>query len=199
VDVYVDRMSEIIKRHQRELGPSVTVVDLGCGDFKVGRRLAALVPEMEYVGCDIVPELILHHRKAEASRRFAFSALDIVTDDLPVGDSGLVRQVLQHLPNADVQRVLNKLGKYHAVYITEGQPATREGPFNPDKPIGSGMRFDWQAGRGRGLEFDQPPFNVTVTELFRTSSTPYEEIVTVQLHSALTTGLPKRAEGDSLS
>jgi SAM-dependent methyltransferase len=181
VDIYVERMSFIIRQHQRELRRSVRVLDLGCGDFTVGRQLTERIPEMSYIGCDIVPELIQHHAETEANSRISFRRLDIVTDDLPNADVVLARQVLQHLPNADVECILRKLGKYHAAYITEGQPATAEGPFNPDKPIGSGMRFNWQTGHGRGLEFDKPPFNRFVREICRTTSTPLGQIVTFQV------------------
>ena len=178
VETYVYQMSQVIAQHQRDLGRPAKVIDLGCGDFSVGRALAARVPEMTYTGCDIVPEVIQHHVGTFADSRISFRVLDVVTDDLPDGDIVLARQVLQHLPNADVSRVLTKLLTYSAAYITEGQPTTIEGPFNPDKPIGSGMRFNWRTGRGRGLEFDKPPFHLAVKEICRGRSSPLEEVVT---------------------
>jgi hypothetical protein len=178
VEIYVEQLSQIIAQHQRDLGRPVKVIDLGCGDFSVGRQLAGRVPEMTYIGCDIVPEVIQHHINTVVDSRISFRVLDVVTDDLPDGDIILARQVLQHLPNSDVSRVLKKLLKYRAAYITEGQPTIIEGPFNPDKPIGSGMRFNWQTGRGRGLEFDKPPFDLSVEVVCRGRSSSFEEVVT---------------------
>lgn len=182
VDRYVERMSEIITGHGRDLGRPVAVVDLGCGDFEVGRRLLERVPAIAYLGCDIVPELIRHHAASTKDARAAFKVLDMVHDHLPDGDVCLVRQVLQHLSNADIARVLPKLAKYKAVYVSEGHPAIVEGPVNPDKPVGSGVRFDWRNGRGRGVEFDQPPFNLRVEEVLRVASTSAENVVTFRVH-----------------
>jgi hypothetical protein len=165
-DRYVSAIAEALAAHARTLGRAPTVVDLGCGDFEVGRALIERLPDMRYLGCDIVPELIEAHRRRHASERVGFCALDIVADPLPAGDVCLVRQVFQHLSNDEVARVLAKLD-YPFVYVTEAQPKERVGPVNPDKEPGADVRFDWRASRGRGLELDQPPFDCTVEELVR--------------------------------
>ena len=95
------------------------MIDLGCGDFTVGRELTERLKNVKYTGCDIVPELIAHNARAFSNHRIAFKALDIVHDELPDGDICLVRQVLQHLPNEDIKHVLAKLANYKAVFITE--------------------------------------------------------------------------------
>jgi len=157
------------------------VVDLGCGDFSVGRQLLEHVRAMNYVGCDIVPELIRVHAASVDDPRVSFRQLDIVTGELPEGDICLVRQVLQHLSNADIGRVLDKLAKYPAVYITEGYPLTLEGPPNPDKLTGPGVRWDWRTGRGRGIELDLPPFDLRVQEVCRVASNELEEVATFRV------------------
>ena len=100
--VYVNGMAELLQRHIQELGRPLTVVDLGCGDFEVGRELVARIPDLAYIGCDIVPELIEHNTRNYATDRISFRRLDIVTDPLPIADVCLVRQVLQHLSNAEI-------------------------------------------------------------------------------------------------
>jgi hypothetical protein len=77
---------------------------------------------------------------------------------------------LQHLSNADISCVLKKLAKHHAVYITEGYPVTLEGSPNPDKPSGSGVRWDWRTGRGPGIELDLPPFSLRADEVCRVAA-----------------------------
>lgn len=181
VETYVTCISDRITQHQRELGREIVVVDLGCGDFSVGRRLLECTPNMTYIGCDLVPELIAHHRSQATHSNASFQRVDIVTDPLPKGDIVLVRQVLQHLSNDNVRTVLDKLTIYDRIFVTEGQPIYRQGPPNPDKPIGSGMRFDWRTGRGCGLELDKPPFNLKTDEVCRAASTEVEVAVTVQL------------------
>jgi hypothetical protein len=107
--------------------------------------------------------------------------MDIVSDELPQADVCLVRQVLQHLPNKDIKAVLAKLAKYEAVFITEGYPMIEEGPINPDLPLGAGVRFNLQTGRGRGVELDKPPYNERIEEVCRIQLPPIEVIVTFRV------------------
>jgi hypothetical protein len=181
-DVYVECISRIVEGHCQESDRPLTVVDLGCGDFSVGRQLLERTENMKYIGCDIVPELIGAHTANVQDPRASFRELDIVSGDLPDGDICLVREVLQHLCNSDVSRVLKKLGKYKHVYITEARPVILEGPANPDKPSGPGVRWDWRTGRGRGIELDQPPFGLQVEEVCRGRHNALEEVVTFRVH-----------------
>jgi SAM-dependent methyltransferase len=69
------------------------VVDLGCGDFEVARRI--LSPELIYVGCDVVPGLVARNEARFATEHIEFRNLDVVTDPLPEGDLCIIRQVFQ--------------------------------------------------------------------------------------------------------
>jgi SAM-dependent methyltransferase len=180
VDAYVEGMARLLERHAEELGRPPTVVDLGCGDFRVGQALAARVPDLIYIGCDLVPEMIAHHTKTYANERISFRELDIVVDPLPEGDICLVRQVLQHLSNAEIMRVLQR-ANYQYLYVTEGQPAVREGAVNPDKDTSADIRFDWSKGRGRGVELNEPPYSLTTQEMFRVHAHPTELIITERI------------------
>jgi Methyltransferase domain len=164
---YVDAMAPIILTHLKDFGGQATILDLGCGDFSIGSQLLKRLPPIQYLGCDVVPEIIEYNRKEYASPRVQFQALDMVCDDLPNGDICLVRQVFQHLSNSDIARVLPKLRKFNCVYVTEGQPLVRFGKPNPDKPANAEVRFDWRTGYGRGVELDQPPWNLCVEEVSR--------------------------------
>ena len=180
MEIYVDRMSALLLAHAQELGRPLRIVDLGCGDFEVARALLQRLPGFTYVGCDIVPELVAYNQKNNAGPGITFRQLDIVSDPLPEGDVCLVRQVLQHLSNADISDFLLKV-RFPLVYVTEGHPAVRVGPFNPDKAVGHEVRFDWNTGKGRGVELDKPPFNAQTTEVFRAAVPPYEVVVTERL------------------
>jgi SAM-dependent methyltransferase len=188
---YVQRMAELLRRHSAELGRPLTIVDLGCGDFQVGRALLEHLPASDYVGCDIVPELIAHNNAAYATDRIGFRQLDLVSDPLPDGDVCLVRQVLQHLSNADIIAFLNR-ADYRWIYLTEGHPAVRTGTVNPDKSAGHDVRFDWRTGRGRGVELDRPPFNLATQELFRVAVPPHEVIVTERVFAARRGGVAEK-------
>ena len=132
-----------------------------------------------YLGCDVVPEIIEHNRKEYGSSRVRFQVLDIVCEDLPDGDICLVRQVFQHLSNRDIAQVLPKLRKFRYVYVTEGQPLVQVGKPNPDKPANSDVRFNWRTGYGRGVELDQPPWNLCVEEVSRVPELVHEKEVIV--------------------
>jgi hypothetical protein len=177
VGVYVSNIVKLIKQDAERLGRPVSVVDLGCGDFQVGQALVSQLPGITYIGCDIVPELIDYNGKAFGSSNVRFELLDIVSGELPKGDICLVRQVLQHLSNREIASFLERQD-YAYLYITEGHPNQRTGSPNPDKLTGADVRFDWQTGKGRGVELDQAPFNCVVEEVCRTTAPPHEIIIT---------------------
>lgn len=135
----------------------LSVCDLGCGDFNVGKELVRHTKK--YVGLDIVPSLIDHNKSTFKEAHLEFHCLDIAVDDLPSGDCVLLRQVLQHVSNAEVQRILDKLTDFKYVIITEHIP---KGDFEPNKDIisGQGTRLKKQSG----LNVVAPPFNFKVKE-----------------------------------
>lgn len=141
----------------------ITIVDLGCGDFRVGRQF--LAPGIRYIGIDVVPELIAYNTRAFGGGAATFVCGDIVHDELPPGDICLVRQVLQHLSNAEIAKILDKLRAYEVSLITEHYPKDLSGwKANVDKPHGGDVRF----GDNSAVFLDQPPFNVANAQLVLT-------------------------------
>jgi hypothetical protein len=67
------------------------------------------------------------------------------------------------------------------VCITESYPVEEVGPVNPDKPTNLDVRFDWRAGRGRGVELDKPPFSLPTREQLRVPRGTTEILVTFQV------------------
>jgi hypothetical protein len=133
----------------------MTVVDLGCGDFSVGQRIASGCGR--YIGVDIVKPLVDRNRATFGSSTVSFLHANIVEDELPEGDVCLVRQVFQHLSNDQILAVLPKLEQYGWSFITEHHPSEfRLLQPNKDKPHGGSIR----AGQRSGVFLDQPPFNV---------------------------------------
>ena len=135
----------------------LTVCDLGCGDFNVGKELLGYTNR--YMAIDIVSGLITRNRQKFKADNLQFHCLDIALDDLPSGECAIFRQVLQHLSNAEVQSVVGKLYHYKYVILTEHLP---EGEFVPNKDIisGQGIRLKKQSG----LNLLAPPFNLNVKE-----------------------------------
>lgn len=139
--------------------PTMDAVDLGCGDFDVGRQLRPLFGR--YVACDVVPELIAHHRSGPDAETVDFRCIDISLDPLPEGDVVFIRQVLQHLPNAMIQQLIPGLQAYRWLVLTEHLPATADFVPNLDKPIGPETRLDRDAS---GVDLCAPPFDLRPLE-----------------------------------
>jgi SAM-dependent methyltransferase len=132
------------------------VVDLGCGDFRVGRLIAPACAR--YIGVDVVRPLIEENTRRHGSATVTFQCLDITADTLPNGELCLIREVFQHLSNADVLAVLRRVRKYPFVLVTDVQPKDHAGyRVNRDKARGAGSRLLYRSL----LRLDQPPFNVT--------------------------------------
>ena len=105
----------------RSLPCPPSVVDLGCGDFSVGEQLRPHCGA--YVACDVVPDLIQRNKEKFAAAQVDFRCLDIIERDLPDGDIVFLRQVLQHLNNSQISRVVQKLYRYKFLVLTEHVPA----------------------------------------------------------------------------
>ncbi len=156
VDPYVERIRQWANEHQ---GQSLVAVDLGCGDFRVGNRIFTLFKH--YIAADIVPDLIQHHKANHQEPNLEFHCVDAIEDELPTGDVVFVRQVLQHLSNVQVGKILGKLKNYGYLIITEHLPA--EGQLkvkNADKVHGGKIRMN----EGSGLYLEDPPFSLSALE-----------------------------------
>ncbi|RAJ13455.1 class I SAM-dependent methyltransferase [Olleya aquimaris] len=174
---------EVLKTFLTSFKQPLVVADLGCGDFNIGKQLVQHTKQ--YIGVDIVPELIAHNIKTFKADNLQFQCLDIAQDQLPKADCVIVRQVLQHLSNAEVQSVLNKLSNYKYIVLTEHVP---QGDFVPNKDIisGQGIRLKKQSG----LDIIQPPFNFkvkTTTELLTIELNQNKGIIKTTLYQSIAT------------
>ncbi len=153
VEPYVRAVSEFLDSFKEP----ITVCDLGCGDFNVGQQLTEHTKK--YIGVDIVPELIQRNKKLFKADNLEFLCLDISKDELPEADCILLKEVLQHLSNAEVLSVVNKLSAYKYVILTEHIP---NGEFEPNKNIisGQGTRLKKKSG----LNLLKSPFSLKVME-----------------------------------
>jgi hypothetical protein len=149
---------EAIERWMAEQHEPLNAVDLGCGDFAVGSQIRGLFTG--YTACDVVPELIEHNRQRFRSLDVDFRQLDICNDPLPPGDIVFIRQVLQHLSNYDVQKVLGKVKQnYRLLILTEHLPSSEQFRPNVDHKMGRGIRLS----AGSGLVITDPPFSFVAT------------------------------------
>ena len=152
----------IIKPYIREVSlflasfeQPISVCDLGCGDFNIGKEL--VYNTSRYNAIDIVPKLIERNKSIFKDNNLEFHCLDISSDVLPKGDCAIVRQVLQHLSNAEVNCIERKLRNFKYVILTEHIPV---GKFTANKDIisGQGIRIKHHSG----IDLLKPPFNFEV-------------------------------------
>mgnify|MGYP003110238678 CR=1 FL=1 len=163
-----DPYIQVVRTFLRSFDSALVVCDLGCGDFNVGRQLISSAKK--YVAVDIVSDLIEHNKKTFKAANLEFHCLDIATDALPPGDCAILRNVLQHLSNADIEQIVPKLSGFDHVIVTEHVP---EGDFSPNADIisGQGIRLKKESG----VDLTAPPFNFRVKAKERWLSLPYEE------------------------
>ncbi len=145
----------VVQNFLKSLDEKLTVLDLGCGDFNIGKELVHF--SKKYIAIDIVEELIAYNEQKFHSDNLSFHSLDIAKDDLPDADCVIIRQVLQHLSNAEIKQVLRKLTKYKYVILTEHMP---EGEFTPNIDIisGQGTRLK----KNSGVDVTVKPFNFKI-------------------------------------
>lgn len=151
VKPYLDAVISFLTSHNN----SLTVCDLGCGDFNIGKHLTQHTKY--YLAIDIVDELIERNKGKFNNDNLEFLCLDIAEDDLPKADCIIIRQVLQHLSNAEILNIVKKLTNYKYVILTEHLP---HGNFeaNTDKIASQGIRLKEKSG----VNLLEPPFNLKV-------------------------------------
>jgi hypothetical protein len=159
-DAITSSYVDVVRNFVRERGVR-SIADLGCGDFRVGGQL--LSEGVDYVGVDIVRPLIEHNQRSFAGPRVRFEQLNLIEQEGPAAELGLLRQVLQHLSNAEIARVLENCRHYRYLIVTEHLPVAGGTP-NLDKPHGPDIRlYD-----GSGVFLELPPFSLDVELLLET-------------------------------
>jgi len=160
---YVTAVTEFIQKQQCR-----TIVDVGCGDFRVGRELTGR-SEVQYHCIDVVPELIARNQRQWGSSRIAFSCRDATKDGLPPGEVCLIRQVLQHLSNLQIVEILRNCQTYPYLIVTEHiWPACQKAAPNIDIHHGVETRVEF----GSYVDLSQPPFCRQIDSILCTVNQP---------------------------
>jgi SAM-dependent methyltransferase len=143
----------------QSFGEKPDVVDLGCGDFNIGSRIRPYCGK--YVGVDVVEGLVKRNIEKYGNANVDFRAIDITNEDLPKGDVVFIRQVLQHLSNSEIEKVVAKLPtSYRFIVLTEHLPVDSFVP-NQDKPRGFQVRLELEKAAS-GIVLTKPPFKLKV-------------------------------------
>jgi len=157
VEPYIEAIARWAREHEAS---RLVALDLGCGDFHVGSRIHDLFDR--YIAADIVSEVVEHHRRHFDLPRVEFVCIDAIEDDLPEADVVFLRQVLQHLSNDQIRRILPKLRGFKHLILTEHipEPSALVAP-NLDKVQGGGIRLE----QGSGVFLEASPFEIEAIEM----------------------------------
>ncbi len=130
-----------------------SVVDAGCGDWEFSQAIDW--SGVDYKGYDIVPAVIARNQQRYGKPKVRFFVGDILRDELPAADLLIVKNVLQHLTNADVAEFLKRLPRYkHALLINGVSERTL-----------SAKNDDIAVGKYRELDPTRPPFKARGAKL----------------------------------
>ena len=129
-----------------------SVLDLGCGDWQSTRLVSW--EGIAYHGIDVVPQVIAScKQRYETPPWITFRCADITSCPLPAADLVIVKEVLQHWPNAAITAFRRRLSWRRALIVNDYVP----GLGNPDIA----------AGGYRPLDLAAPPFGWPVAEVCR--------------------------------
>lgn len=103
------RLSTVLK----SIG-SQTLLDVGCGDFTWMNQVKL---PTEYIGVDIVKEIVRANAAQFGSENRTFCALDATRDPMPPADTVLCREVLFHLSFEDIWRVVENIRNCGAKFL----------------------------------------------------------------------------------
>ena len=91
------------------------ILDIGHGDWKMWPK--AFFDNKNYVGIDVVQTLNESMRNNYQRDNIRFLLLDAVADELPKSEIVLIKDVLMHLSNKDIDAILTKLTGYRLSII----------------------------------------------------------------------------------
>ena len=146
---YLDAVTYFFKSQNNAL----VVCDLGCGDFNIGKHLVEHT--QNYIAIDIVDVLIERNKSLFQHDNLEFHCLDVVKDKLPEADCIILRQVLQHLSNEEIQKIIRKITAYKYAILTEHLPFGQFEP-NKNKIASQGIRLKQHSG----VDVSETPFNL---------------------------------------
>jgi hypothetical protein len=124
------------------------VFDAPCGDFNWMKHLLRTV-HVDYVGADIVSQLIATNQERYQSYRISFIHLNLITDDYPEADLMICRDCLSHLSYEDTKSLLQRFVDSRIHYLLT---TTYRGSFGFENR-------DIETGAFRYIDLLRAPYN----------------------------------------
>lgn len=92
-----------------------SIIDIPCGDWQWMSMFD--LSEINYMGYDVVEELIISNTKKHKSENINFGVKNLINDSLPKADLVIVRDMLNHLDESDIFKCINNLQNSEIRYI----------------------------------------------------------------------------------
>ncbi len=108
---YVRFVERVIREHAIS-----SVVDIGHGDWMMWRDYK--FPEVNYFGLDAVESLSQRNNELYGSKKITFQSADATEATLPQADLLISKEVLQHLSNENVLKILSKINNFQFVVLS---------------------------------------------------------------------------------
>jgi hypothetical protein len=121
-----------------------SLLDVPCGDFS---WMKLVEMDVEYIGGDIVDELVTANQERHGDDSHRFVSLDLLRDELPRVDLVFCRDCLIHFSYRHIFRALNNIKRSGSTYLLTTTYIQRT--ENGDIPTGG-----W-----RPINLELPPFN----------------------------------------
>jgi len=122
-----------------------SLLDVPCGNFNWMAKVP--LPEVRYLGGDLVPEIIADTARRHGNERRRFLVLDLTRSPLPAADLLLCRDCLVHLSFADIARAIDNIRRSEIEYLLT-TTFTEESAFH-----------DIVTGDWRPINLELPPFS----------------------------------------
>jgi SAM-dependent methyltransferase len=127
-----------------------SVVDIGCGDWQFSQFINW--GDAAYLGIDVVASVIEANRRQFTRPNVSFLQADPLEDAFSAsGDLLLIKDVMQHLSNANVQKLLRLSSRFKFCLLTNAYASTND---------------DCENGDTRALDIRAEPFNLKHAVLY---------------------------------
>lgn len=137
-----------------------TIVDLGCGDWQI-MNLLTIPKNKKYTGLDVVQDLITAHQQKYTATNIDFKLIQGLAD-VPSGDLLVIKDVIQHWPNAQIDEfVQTVLPKFKYALITNCFQACAAW-----SGLQKAYNQDISLGGYRPIDLTDEPFNLKNAELY---------------------------------
>jgi hypothetical protein len=128
---------------------------------------------VNFIGVDIVSDLIAVNQSRYWDATISFKCANIIQDELPDGDLCLIRQVLQHISNAQISRVLANCSKFPYWVVTEDVYCGRRMRPNLDIMHGPDNRLHKRSG----VFLDRAPFSLQTQSVLEIPCPEFSSVI----------------------